>query len=781
MTRQRYPMRRRRPFRPLARATLGVALVALAMGLFAPPALASPESDAADAITAAWTEAGAENSQLGPKDGDVYPVGNGFAQNFAGGAVFYSPDTGARMMYGAILDKYRELGGPADSDLGFPEIDEGAGLVGPDSRNVIFSAGDNPVIFWTPDTGAWVVRGPINAAWDQLGGSAGVLGVPVAAETYDGDAMSQQFSGGEVTYNDATGEFTTDPPGLADQLTGLQIPSDPVSEINRAYRASGGAGGPLGAREGAPYPVGDNGTAQNFAGGKIFYTPDTGASVLSGDILAKYEALGGPTGDFGFPATGEQDGGAPNSRIVTFTGPGEPVIFWTPDERAVAVRGSMKAAWEKLGGATGELGVPVSDQTVDGDVVTQRFGGGQLSWNSKTNTFTSDPASLAESLNDVQVPAGSTPTAEAPAGGDEGGGGLRWQAWWLWWIVPLAVLVVASLVAWGFMRRRRGGRADYDGPDYDGPDYGGPDYDQADYNNPDFGADDDYLDYGVREGVREGTPEREPEGEDGRWSAAGDDRTRLEDREADEVGFLASRGRWAETAGLAEAGEVAESEESDEDWAASTAFIPGAAAEPGELFTHHGAHEAADHDEYEDENPDDVDTAPTLIPAEEAEPSGRHAAAAAAAPSGWAEEPGWDDEDDYLPGPQSLFTPVQGAAPPPEGREDIAEEQAVEDYHAEGAAFPRPEHGSQPAHLAEEYEEYEEYEASEPGFGQEQAPAIHLPLDDPDEAPAGYPVKGSMRTGTYHTPGSTSYESATAEIWFASAELAEANGFTRAH
>ena len=39
-------------------------------------------------------------------------------------------------------------------------------------------AADNPVIFWTPDTGARVVRGPINAAWDKLGGSAGQLGVP---------------------------------------------------------------------------------------------------------------------------------------------------------------------------------------------------------------------------------------------------------------------------------------------------------------------------------------------------------------------------------------------------------------------------------------------------------------------------------------------------------------------------------------------------------------------------------------------------------------------------
>ena len=37
-----------------------------------------------------------------------------------------------------------------------------------------------------------------------------------------------------------------------------------------------------------------------------------------------------------------------------------------------------------------------------------------------------------------------------------------------------------------------------------------------------------------------------------------------------------------------------------------------------------------------------------------------------------------------------------------------------------------------------------------------------------------------MRTGTYHAPGSESYDVTVAEIWFASEELAESNGFTRA-
>ena len=146
------------------------------------------------------------------------------------------------------------LGGPADGDLGFPTIDEGAGRA-PDSRNTTFSAADNPVIFWTPDTGARVVRGPINAAWDKLGGSAGQLGVPTDDETYRGNLVTQKFTGGELTYDRKAKTFTTVPPELAGQLAGLRDPGRPrTSAINAARRAAGGPLGPLGAAQGDAVP-----------------------------------------------------------------------------------------------------------------------------------------------------------------------------------------------------------------------------------------------------------------------------------------------------------------------------------------------------------------------------------------------------------------------------------------------------------------------------------------------------------------------------------------------
>ena len=457
----------------IARMTIGL-LSAAMLVLFAPAAAATPESDADAAISAAWDAGGGDTGPLGPKDGGVYPAGEGFGQNFAGGKIFFTPATGAHIMTGLILAKYESLGGPADSDLGFPTIDEGAGRA-PDSRNTTFSAADNPVIFFTPDTGARVVRGPINAAWDKLGGSSGVLGVPAEDETYGGAVVTQKFTGGELSYDTKAKTFSTVPPDLAGQLSGLEIPDDPTSAINMARRAAGGPLGPLGAAQGAPYPIGRDGLGQNFAGGKIFYSPETGANVVSGQVLAKYESVGGPEGDLGLPTTSEVDGGlATESRMSSFAADDKPVIFWTPDYGAVIVRGAMNAAWEKLGGAAGPLGAPMADQTGSGDVITQRFSGGVISWDRGKNTFSTEPSNLASQLSGLQVPGLEQPKAASnPAASNTNGNkGFQWTWWWLLAIIP--VLVLVGLVTFASLRNRRRGADDGLGADDAEPAFGTP-------------------------------------------------------------------------------------------------------------------------------------------------------------------------------------------------------------------------------------------------------------------------------------------------------------------
>jgi len=699
----------------IGRATLGWIAAVAALALVAPSVSATPESDAGAAIDAAWTAAGAEGSVLGAKDGGVYAAGSGFGQNFAGGAIYFSPDTGARIMFGAILDRYRSLGGPADGDLGFPTIDEGPGRA-PQSRNSTFSAADKPVIFWTPDTGAWVVRGAINAAWDRLGGSTGVLGVPVSDESFDGDVVSQKFSGGQITFDARTKTFTTEPADLAAQLADVVIPGDAGSAINTAFRASGGSAGPLGARQGDQFTIPPDGVGQAFAGGKIFYSPATGAHAVSGAILEKYESVGGPTGDLGLPNAAESDGGVPDSRVSSFAAEDKPVIFWTQDHGAVVVRGAMKAAWDKLGGASGALGVPESDQSTAGDKTTQQFSGGTLSWDAKSNTFTSDPANLADALGGLEVPTQAPATPAAPNPPKDSA--FSFHTWWLWWIIPLALLLLASLYALMSGRRRRTVTTP-------GGDLGGEDL-------------------------------------------APEDRQRWTPAETDEPARPATR--WRE----------ADAVDPQPRWA-----VPGEPDVAGdhELFTHHVIHEAQqDQNAHDDDTRDEdsVDTAPTRVQTELGDDyAGRHAAL---------EPPNWGaaDEDPYVPGPGSLFAPVYGAAPPPDQPSgDTGETIVSEDFGDHGEPSPLVEVPDAAEADAEPESSERDYEA-QPAFDEpyEQhavPPAIHLPLEDPNRAPEGYPVKGRMSTGTYHTPDSPFYDDVVAEIWFTDAQHAEANGFTRSN
>lgn len=447
----------------LVRVTAGLA-VGVAGLFWAPLATADPATEANDAITAAYDGSGGSTGPLGVRQGGIYPVGEGFGQNFAAGKMFFTPATGAHWMQGAVLERYESLGGPADGDLGFPTIDEGPGRVGPDSRNVTFSAADKPVIFWTPGTGARVVRGAINAAWDRLGGSAGGLGVPAEDEVYRGDVVSQQFTGGQLSWNRTDKTFTTVPPELADQLKDLPIPEDATSAIAAARRAAGGALGPLGAKDGPQYEIGAGGVGQNFVGGKIFYTPQTGANVVTGQVLEKYESVGGPEGDLGFPTSSEADGGlGSDSRISTFAAEDNPVIFWTPDYGAVIVRGAMNAGWSELDGAQGPLGAPMADQTESGDVVTQRFSEGVLSYDRSTGRFSTEPANLAARLAGLQVPGEEVPKAPAEPQSSAAGGDGEWLSWrWNWWwlLALIPVLLVVGLVAGALLwNRRRGDRA----------------------------------------------------------------------------------------------------------------------------------------------------------------------------------------------------------------------------------------------------------------------------------------------------------------------------------
>lgn len=782
------------------RVTVGMLAVAVTALLAPPMASASPESDADAAISAAWDASGGDGGPLGPREAGVYAVGAGFGQNLANGKIFFTPDTGAHYVQGAILEKYESLGGPADSDLGFPTIDEGAGRA-PDSRNSTFSASDKPVIFWTPTTGARVVRGAINAAWDKLGGSVGVLGVPTQDEAYRGDVLSQAFTGGELSWDRKTSTFTTVPPELADQLAGLAVPNDPASAIAAARRAAGGDMGPLGAKDGDIYPVGNtDGVAQNFARGKIFYSPETGANALTDQVLAKYESVGGPEGDLGFPTGSETEGGlGPTSRMAAFAAADKPVIFWTADYGAVIVRGAMNAAWQKLGGAKGELGAPKGDQSENGPVVSQQFNGGSISWDRSDNTFTTEPPKLASELAGLEIPGlGQEPPPSSTLAPDNSKPfSWHWSWWWLLALIP--VLVVVVLIGGAAMWNRHRGRTDddfdrdqfddneyaEDGPYEDGPyddqrypEAGGYDegtYGRAQYVAPGYGDDE-------RTGDRPDPYEEDPvkgdepttahftgQYQDTPTTAMPSAATPTEPTSpfdgptdiATPVSQLAVSAGSTVPAGEHNHDEFDDDfddeesvelfsdhendrDEFDDDEFDDDEFDDDEFADGDHEDEHRDGDDGADGDQHQDSDGDRHGDALGAA----AVGAGAVGAAQLGGPLQFDEPDQFEESDDVDTAPTPIMT--LDPNPVPAARADI---------HAE------PPSGRHAA-----------IEIDEP-LG---ATAIHLPLADPQRAPQGYPIKADTTTGFYWSPDSRQYDDAVAEIWFISEEFARTNGFVRA-
>jgi uncharacterized protein with LGFP repeats len=713
---------------------------------------------------AAWEKAGGDASPLGARKGDVYPVGDGFALDFDGGKMFFTTDTGAKFVYGPILDKYEMLGGPVNSDLGFPNINEVPGLAGPDSRVATFSASDKPVIFWTSEHGAFVVRGAMNAAWDKLGSSGGVLGAPVGDATYDGDVTSQKFNAGEISWNRKTKNFTTTPPALAEQLKGLQVATDPTAAINTAWRATGGASGPLGAKQGGQYPIGGDGIAQNFAGGKVFFSQATGANAIESDILAKYESAGGPVGsDLGFPIANESDGGIPSSRISAFAAADKPVIFWTSEHGAFVIRGAMKAAWDKLRGPNGKLGAPVGDQAVDGDVISQKFAGGKVSWNRANNSFTTDPSNLAPLLSGLQVSGQNQPSGAAmPSHAKK----FAWHSWYLLAVIGLALLL-ALLVFLAFGRRRRRARREAPAYEHDRDvDIGG--YDEA---------------------------------ADGRWGR--------EDAEVatEHFGFGEQHPSEEPSAGAEPAPRVS--------WSRGDEAAAGLAAgvgPAGEYVGHwpSGPEEGAEQLGLEEEDPDAVDTDSIPVVSEEvlaesdhpdaapeagypeaAYPEAAYPADATAPEPAVPEEAGYPEavytdaavpDDSYPDADEAVYADAEEAAYPDAEYPEPTYPDAVADAADTDAAYPEV---SAPGFVmsgaAPTLGRHAAYDTEEEASGQAAGrPTIHLPMDDPYQMPDGYPIKASARFGLYYTPEGELYQDTLAEIWFSSEEVAQANGFTKA-
>ena len=201
----------------------------------------------------------------------------------------------------------------------------------------------------------------IIAKHDALGGENGVLGryASGAIVTADGKGVYKYFSNGFIVWSPATG---------AHEVHG---------KIFVRYKELGGPNGQLG------LPISDelltrnsDGRINAFERGMIAFPLGGGAaSAIYGNIAWKYYRLGGAWGFLGFPTSNEISVPSKNYRMNSLKGG---IIVASPVTGIHEVHGAILNRYNELGGPSGILGLPISDEMntpkKDGRISKFQFG-----------------------------------------------------------------------------------------------------------------------------------------------------------------------------------------------------------------------------------------------------------------------------------------------------------------------------------------------------------------------------------------------------------------------
>ncbi|MGI4895309.1 MAG: SpoIID/LytB domain-containing protein [Janthinobacterium lividum] len=166
----------------------------------------SPSTGAQDVrgeIYARWAQLGWENGLGYPTTSDTRtPNGAGYYTHFQDGSIYYSPATGAREVRGAIRDRWAALGW--ENGIGFPTSGDRRT---PNDKG-FYAQFQGGSIYWSAGTGAHAVRGGLLATWGAQGWENGAMGFPTSEETWRGGVLVQTFQSGTLTYDPATGKVT---------------------------------------------------------------------------------------------------------------------------------------------------------------------------------------------------------------------------------------------------------------------------------------------------------------------------------------------------------------------------------------------------------------------------------------------------------------------------------------------------------------------------------------------------------------------------------------------
>jgi uncharacterized protein with LGFP repeats len=125
----------------------------------------------------------------------------GRVSDFQRGKIYWTATAGAHEMYGAIMNKWLQYGG-APGFLGMPNGDELDAPGVPGARERDFVGGH---IYWSASTGVCLVNGAIFQKFIEYGGSASALGIPISDEFNWGNGKRTNFQGGYILWDQWTG------------------------------------------------------------------------------------------------------------------------------------------------------------------------------------------------------------------------------------------------------------------------------------------------------------------------------------------------------------------------------------------------------------------------------------------------------------------------------------------------------------------------------------------------------------------------------------------------
>ncbi|RZQ64351.1 PQQ-dependent sugar dehydrogenase [Amycolatopsis suaedae] len=232
----------------------------------------------------------------------------------------------------------------------------------------------NGRLYWSPNGGVRVVHGEILARYLEQGGAAR-FGPPVTDQlaTPDGVGRYNHFAmGASVYWSPSTGANAIAGPirakwaSMGWERSYLAYPS--TSELST--------------------PDG-RGKYNNFSGanGAIYWTETTGAQSINGEVRALWSSLGSERSVLGYPVTSELSVSDNWGKYFNFENNGS--IYWTPSTGARWLCCQNREKWFQLGGATGRLGYPTTNEapTPDGIGRYSHFTkGGSVYWFTTTGS-----------------------------------------------------------------------------------------------------------------------------------------------------------------------------------------------------------------------------------------------------------------------------------------------------------------------------------------------------------------------------------------------------------